>query len=127
MVGSRATLESAEGSRSGGEEAKSRVTERDANLLRTWRVIPSPDVCLSLDSTQVFSQIRRLSESKQNKKTDLDVACCLLALVEWQLIRPAYQAIKDRVCCLFSKISCQRPQRQTAETEALGAKVALLI
>lgn len=51
-----------------GEDAKPRVTESDANL-RAWRVIPPPDVCLRLDSTQLFSQIRRLSESKQNKKS----------------------------------------------------------
>lgn len=44
------------------------MTERDANLVRAWRVIPSPDVRLRLDSTQLFPQIRRLSESKQNKK-----------------------------------------------------------
>lgn len=95
-----------------GEDAKSRVTVSDDDR-RAWRVIPPPDVCLRLDSTQLSFPIRRLSESKQNKK-NLDLTCCLLAFVEWQLIRPVYQAIKSRVCFLFSKVSCQRTQRQTA-------------
>lgn len=73
----------------------------------------------------------KTSEWIKTKQKNLDLACCLLALVEWQLIRPVYQAIKSRVCFLFSKGSCQRDSKADGlwrlRQEGLWAEVAHLI